>query len=164
MLGGYRRDLLLASVLALATTQQVFGENDPIPKPSCDDSKTVTIRYSSTSERLYLEAGPDGERGGCVTLTEIFDERGGKAPLYAVDPSSGNRSVTATGTWLLTESLYVEDGITLNVSRALTTAAAVEVQPLSPLGYRPRYLSSMSFVPSCCPDLYATCSWFLTDV
>lgn len=50
-----------------------------------------------------------------MTLTEIWDERGGKAPLYAVDPDSGDVSDTVTGTWLLTETLYVEDGITLQV-------------------------------------------------
>ena len=52
-----------------------------------------------------------------MTLTEIWEERGGKAPLYAVDPDSGDVSDTVTGTWLLTESLYVEDGITLEVTQ-----------------------------------------------
>lgn len=93
----------------------VVSENEPIPQPDCDAEKSVNIRYSATSKRLYLEAAEPGERGGCVTLTNIFEARAGKAPLYAVNPESGTRVNEPTGTWLLTESLYVEDGITLNV-------------------------------------------------
>lgn len=111
---GHKREFVLLSVVALAG--HAFGENDPIPQPECDDTKSVSIRYASTTARLYLEAGTEGERGGCVTLGQIFEARGGKAPLYAVDPDSGERSTVATGTWLLTEELYVEDGIVLNVS------------------------------------------------
>ena len=96
--------------------------NEPIPKPACDGNKTVSIRYSRTSERLYLEAAVVGDRGGCVSIDEIWAARGGgakggaKAPLFAVDPETGVYSDTITGTWLLEESLYVEDGITLKVS------------------------------------------------
>lgn len=107
--------VLLLSIAA--SVLYAAAENDPIEQPECDSSKDVTIRYASSTERLYLEAGESGERGGCVTLTDIFEARAGKAPLYAVDPDSGERVDEATGTWLLTESLYVEDGITLNVSR-----------------------------------------------
>eukprot|EP00904_Undaria_pinnatifida_P008377 jgi/Undpi1/466/HiC_scaffold_1.g00462.m1 len=95
--------------------------NEPIPKPACDGNKTVSIRYSRTSERLYLEAAVVGDRGGCVSIDEIWAARGGgakggaKAPLFAVDPETGVYSDTITGTWLLEESLYVEDGITLKV-------------------------------------------------
>ncbi|CAN0520263.1 unnamed protein product [Scytosiphon promiscuus] len=96
--------------------------NEPIPKPECDMNKTVSIRYSKTTERLYLEAGVLGERGGCVSVDQIWAARGGgakggvKAPLFAVDPETGLYSDTITGTWLLEESLYVEDGITLKVN------------------------------------------------
>eukprot|EP00904_Undaria_pinnatifida_P005798 jgi/Undpi1/2348/HiC_scaffold_13.g05731.m1 len=105
------------SLLAIkaADAADTASPNDAIDKPDCDSSITVSIRYSSSSERLYLESDDGSTRGGCVTLTEIWEERGGKAPLYAVDPDSGDVSDTATGTWLLTESLYVEDGITLEV-------------------------------------------------
>lgn len=99
--------------------------NEPIPKPDCNDSMNVTIRYSSTSARLYLES-TTGERGGCVTIGQIWEARGGKAPLYAVDPVSGNISDSTTGTWLLTESLYVEDGITLKVTRVACQTSTVE--------------------------------------
>ena len=90
--------------------------NVAIPKPECDPSLPVSIRYSSSSARLYLESADGSTRGGCVTLRDIWDSRRGKAPLFAVDPISGVVSSTATGTWLLRESLYVEDGITLQVS------------------------------------------------
>ena len=102
------------SMLALIAAD-TESPNDPIAKPDCDSSITVSIRYSSSSERLYLESADGSTRGGCVTLTDIWEARSGKAPLYAVDPDSGDISDTATGTWLLQEALYVEDGITLKV-------------------------------------------------
>lgn len=112
---------MLAKRIVLFTVATLVAnaaaESDPIEQPECDSSKTVSIRYSSSSQRLYIEAGESGEQGGCVTLTEIFEAREGKEPLYAVDPETGDRVDEATGTWLLTESLYVEDGITLNVSQ-----------------------------------------------
>ena len=95
--------------------------NEPIPKPECNVSQSVAVRYSATTARLYLEAAVAGERGGCVTLEQIWTARGGgtktgaKAPLYAVDPMTGEHSANITGTWLLEEDLYVEDGITLRV-------------------------------------------------
>lgn len=109
-----------AILLALAfLITRTAAENGVIKQPDCDSSKSVTIRYASSTPRLYLEAAEDGERGGCVTLSQIFDARDGKGPLYAVDPDSGDRVDESTGTWLLTESLYVEDGITLFVSQYL---------------------------------------------
>ena len=89
--------------------------NEPIAKPECDPSIAVSLRYSGTSQRLYLES-PDGiTRGGCITLAEIWEQLEGDPPLYAANHGSGGASRTITGTWLLTESLYVEDGITLQV-------------------------------------------------
>lgn len=105
------------SLLILATlVTDLAAVNDPIAKPVCDGSKSVSIRYASSSSRLYVEAVNAGDRGGCVTLGEIFTARNGNPPLYAVDPATNQRVTEATGTWLLTEDLYVEDGITLNVS------------------------------------------------
>lgn len=89
--------------------------NKVIAKPKCDSSATVSIRYSPSSERLYLESADGKTRGGCVTLTQIWENMDGRAPLYPVKSGSGDVSNTATGTWLLTESLWVEDGITLQV-------------------------------------------------
>ena len=91
--------------------------NEPIEKPDCDASVNVSIRYSATSARLYLESEDGITRGGCVTLEDIWVAREGKAPLYAVNNVTGDVSDNATGTWLLEEELYVEDGITLKVSR-----------------------------------------------
>lgn len=39
----------------------------------------------------------------------------GAAPLYAIEPVNHTISDVSTGTWLLTEDLYVQDGITLQV-------------------------------------------------
>lgn len=108
--------------------------NEPIPKPECNESNPVSIRYSSTTGRLYLESA-SSSRGGCVSIDQIWEYRGGgtsgaKPPLYAVDPDSGNISDTITGTWLLDEDLYVEDGITLRVCRCfypLDNCCLVEV-------------------------------------
>ena len=105
---------LLAARAAIAA--DTASPNDAIDKPDCDSSITVSIRYSSSSERLYLESDDGSTRGGCMTLTEIWEDLDGSAPLYAVDADSGDVSDTATGTWLLTETLYVEDGITLQVT------------------------------------------------
>ncbi|CAN0415870.1 unnamed protein product, partial [Laminaria digitata] len=86
--------------------------NDAISKPSCKSGQSVSVRYSSGSKRLYLEAS---SRGSCITIKEVWEKLGGKAPLYAVDSGSGDVSKTVTGTWLLTEDLYIEDGVTLQV-------------------------------------------------
>ena len=99
-----------------ASAADTASPNDPIAKPDCDSSLSVSYRYSSSSERLYVESGDGSTRGGCVTLTDIWEELDGDAPLYAVDPDSGDVSSTATGTWLLTEHLWIEDGITLQVT------------------------------------------------
>lgn len=105
-----------AAVVGFHTSLVAQAVNDVIPEPDCDESMSVSVRYSRTSARLYLEAANPGERGGCMTLGYIFSHRDEKAPLYAVDPDTGERTPNATGTWLLTESLYVEDGVTLKVS------------------------------------------------
>lgn len=89
--------------------------NEAIAKPACDSSLLVSHRYSSSSERLYIESGDGTTRGGCVTLTDIWTELAGEGPVYAVDPDSGDVSDTATGTWLVAEHLWIEDGITLQV-------------------------------------------------
>lgn len=110
-----------ATALALLVTMvtrvaDVAADNDVIDEPKCDSGKSVKIRYASSTKRLYVEAGSSGKRGGCATLSDVFDLRGTEGPLYPVNPSSGSRASSPTGTWLLTEDLYVEDGITLNVS------------------------------------------------
>ena len=108
--------LLSMLALKLAAATDTPSPNAPIPKPECDATTAVSIRYSSGSARLYLESADGTTRGGCVTLQQIWEDRGGKPPLYAVDSDSGDVSANATGTWLLTEELFVEDGITLQVN------------------------------------------------
>ena len=103
--------------LKLIAAQDTKSPNKLIPKPECDESITVSIRYSSASPRLYLESADGRTRGGCVTLAQIWENQRGSAPLYAVDPESGDISNRPTGTWLLTEELFVEDGITLKVTQ-----------------------------------------------
>eukprot|EP00904_Undaria_pinnatifida_P005807 jgi/Undpi1/2356/HiC_scaffold_13.g05739.m1 len=123
--------LLSMLALKLAVATDTPSPNEPIPKPECDATTTVSIRYSSTSARLYLESADGTTRGGCVTLQQIWEHRGGKAPLYAVDPDTGDVSETATGTWLLTEELFVEDGITLKVHGISAGGDADELRLIS---------------------------------
>lgn len=117
------------SVLALKLVAAIdtASPNEPIPKPECDPSIPVSVRYSSASARLYLFSADTSTRGGCVTLSQIWEHREGKAPLYAVDPESGDISNRATGTWLLTEELFVQGGTTLQVRTNLATRATIDV-------------------------------------
>lgn len=108
--------------VANTTMVDTTSLNEPIPKPECDANNNVSIRYAATTGRLYLE-GVNGSRGGCVTIDQIWEARGGgakggaKPPLYAVDAATGNYSESMTGTWLLEEDLYVQDGVTLKVQQ-----------------------------------------------
>lgn len=101
--------------LKLASAKDTPSPNKPIPKPDCDADIAVSIRYNAGSARLYVESADGRTRGGCVTLEQIWRQQVVGAPLYAVDPKTGDVSDTATGTWLLTEEMYVEDGVTLKV-------------------------------------------------
>eukprot|EP00904_Undaria_pinnatifida_P009115 jgi/Undpi1/5333/HiC_scaffold_2.g00614.m1 len=124
---------VLLSMLALkmAAAQDTESPNESIPKPECDASIPVLIRYSSATARLYVVSADGDARGGCVTLAQIWEERKGKAPLYAVDAQSGNITNSATGTWLLTEELFVQDGITLQVHGTSAGGDADELRLLS---------------------------------
>lgn len=96
---------LLGVVAVLATNFSRVVANTPIPKPVCDASKTVSVRYSSTSKRIYLES-VDGSRGGCFSPSQIYNTLGPLSPLYPLE---------TPGEWMLEEELYVLDGIVLNV-------------------------------------------------
>lgn len=100
----------------LAGATDTPSPNKAIPKPACNPNTTVSLRYSSESERLYIESSDGITRGGCITLTEIWNSTAGIALLYPVSNITGNPRDNATGTWLLTESLWIKDGITLQVS------------------------------------------------
>ena len=62
-------------------------------------------------------------RGGCITLTEIYnalldDDGEPTGPLYIMDEDDNkldDADETPTGRWLLTDELYIEDGVTLKV-------------------------------------------------
>lgn len=111
------RTAAIMSLLAAkrAAAADTASPNSAIPKPACDSSRSVSLRYSSSSERLYVESADGSTRGGCITLTEIWEQLDGDGPLYAVKSSNGDISSSTTGTWLLTEHLWIEDGITLQV-------------------------------------------------
>lgn len=104
------------SVLAqLTTAKDTSSPNKAISKPSCDKSIEVSVRYAGSSDRMYIESANGRTRGGCITLKQIWEIREGEGPLYAVD-KNGDISDTVTRRWLLTDDLYVQDGITLKVS------------------------------------------------
>ena len=80
--------------------------NTPIPKPACDSSKEVSVRFASSSNRVYVES-VDGTRGGCSSLTHIYETLGtDKSPVFPLE---------TPGEWYLGSELYVLDGITLEV-------------------------------------------------
>lgn len=115
------RTLRVAATISLLAGRTACAENTDSPnkaidKPDCGSGSAVSVRYAVSSERLYLESNDNGStRGGCKTLTDIWKYLDGKEPLFAVDRKSGDVSSTVTGTWLLTKTLYVKDGITLQV-------------------------------------------------
>ena len=79
--------------------------NTPVPKPVCDSSRDTSVRYSSTSQRIYVESA-DGSRGGCASPTTVYQALGTTSPLYPLE---------TPGEWMLGESLYILDGITFNL-------------------------------------------------
>lgn len=109
--------ILSVCALRLARAEPYTSSpNRAISKPSCDKSITVSVRYSGASDRMYIESANGRTRGGCITLKQIWQSRAGEGPLYAVD-KNGDVSDNVTGRWLLTDDLYVQDGITLKVGR-----------------------------------------------
>lgn len=108
--------LALGALVGTTAPGTAFAENGVTPTPKCDASAMVNVRYAGTSRRLYLEK-LDGKRGGCGTLTSIYTAiRKTTNALIPIFPSNSSESPTITGTWLLSQDLYVLDGITLNVS------------------------------------------------
>jgi poly(beta-D-mannuronate) C5 epimerase len=95
----------LRVVAILASGFSCTRANTAIPKPVCDSSKEISVRYSSTSQRIYLES-VDGSRGGCANPTTVYQALGAASPLYPLE---------TPGEWMLDESLYILDGITLNI-------------------------------------------------
>lgn len=84
----------------------------------CSPRSTIELNKSADAQHL------DGDRGGCVTLTELYNARldpeDGKpmGPLYIMDSNDDvldDADDNPTGRWLLAGSLYIQDGITLLV-------------------------------------------------
>lgn len=98
----------MSTIISLVIMSMLYGVtgNTQIPKPSCDASKEVSVRYSSTSQRIYVES-LDGTRGGCTSLSHVYETLGAdSSPLYPLETE---------GEWYLGNELYVLDGITLEV-------------------------------------------------
>ncbi|CAM9851353.1 unnamed protein product [Pylaiella littoralis] len=82
--------------------------------PDCESVELPEIRYASSTRRMYVEH--NGTRGGCVTLTQIWEGvTSDTRPLFPIDIATNDRVENVTGVWLLTEELYVTDGVTLQV-------------------------------------------------
>lgn len=94
-----------SAVAVLAAGFLSIQANTPIPKPICDASKEISVRYSSTSQRIYIES-LDGSRGGCASPSTVYQALGDASPLYPLE---------TPGEWFLGESLFVSDGITLTL-------------------------------------------------
>lgn len=77
--------------------------------------------YLSNLELLLLSlravnvAPLDFEGGGCATLTDLYNARAGKDPLYVLDENDKviEGATEGTGRWLLKGELFVYDGVTL---------------------------------------------------
>eukprot|EP00903_Cladosiphon_okamuranus_P017823 g16402.t1 len=76
---------------------------------------TDYIRYSTTSDMLYLE------NGACVTMEDIFHARidsftgENKGPVYPFDEETKTLAANVTGSWYLGSSLFVTEGSRLIV-------------------------------------------------
>ncbi|CAN0385494.1 unnamed protein product, partial [Ectocarpus sp. 8 AP-2014] len=98
--------------VVLPTIWPDWGEENYAPEqPGCDSIDVPEVRYASTTARIYVEQATN--RGGCFTLTEIWES--GSRPLYPLEPTTNERVDYVTGVWLLTEELYVTDGVILQV-------------------------------------------------
>lgn len=87
--------------------------NAPIEKPRCNATVTISVLYAEGS--ITVDSADGASRGGCITVDQVWEARGGRAPLYAVDPETGEVSEEVTGTWLLTGSMNIQGGVTLQV-------------------------------------------------
>lgn len=64
--------------------------NEVIPKSTCDASKTVTMRYASTTKRVHLESSNE-TRGGCSIPTRTWETLGARA--FIGEPSYNKLTV-----------------------------------------------------------------------
>ena len=94
----------------------------------------ISVRYSPDLKRVSVEPSSDSRgQGGCASLTQIWETLPPvqDSPLYAINAITNAVSDVPTGTWLLTEDLYIEHGITLRVMGSARGGDADEVRLLS---------------------------------
>ena len=139
--------ILSVFAFKLASAKDTSSPNKPISKPSCNKGIDVSVRYSGKSDRLYIESANGRTRGGCITLKQIWEQRDGEGPLYAVDKNGDIRD-KVTGRWLLTDDLYVKDGITLKVGRDIFFCSTFTFQLLDKVVVSGFVPSSPRYVPS----------------
>lgn len=77
----------------------------------CTDSIPVFVSQYPKMIKVHSEQEEDG---GCITLTEIWKDLRNEY-LTPIDPITKNISEIYTGTWYLTEDLYIENGVTLTL-------------------------------------------------
>lgn len=75
---GVSSSVLAIGSLVLAAAGNTPSLNEPIPKPVCNSTNPLRVRYAGTTGRLYLESAWNGTRGGCISLGAIWMERDGK--------------------------------------------------------------------------------------
>ena len=89
-----------------------ISPNEVLPVPACNFALPISVRYASSTGRGYVESESGG---GCFTLTQVWEELSDKPFLFPIDPVTNEQSDVPTGTWLLSEDLYVLDDVTLNI-------------------------------------------------
>ncbi|CAM9761421.1 unnamed protein product [Ectocarpus sp. 8 AP-2014] len=80
------------------------------PKPACDPTIPVTVRYAASTQRVYFEH-TDGTTGGCATLSDVLAERVEKNGTVKKIMNASQ----VTGHWLIEADLYVTNGVTLQL-------------------------------------------------
>ena len=83
----------------------------PIDDSYCTSKHPITVRRSLSPKGVHCESTG---KGGCFTLSELWKEPN-QDFLFAIDPVTNTVSKIPTGTWFLTQDLYITDGITLNM-------------------------------------------------
>ncbi|CAM9422628.1 unnamed protein product [Ascophyllum nodosum] len=96
----------MALVIAARTAMAASPECEPLDLTKYN--LTDYIRWSTTSDRLYLE------KGACVTLTDIWEARVA-GPVYPFDDETGQLAASPTGSWYIGSSLYIQEGSTLMI-------------------------------------------------
>ena len=109
--------ILLVSLGLVNSSRTTPTLNTVYPKPSCSATTSLAqIRYSSTSDRIYVEHDESSQNPPCITVGEVWESLAPKYPdtLHPID-ELGNFANSSTGKWMLNSDLYVLDGVTLRI-------------------------------------------------